>query len=245
MLRTGWEDDTSSVDTITLAAMRAMADRAAEHAEAAGGKVSREPGIVLADTGSPCVFHNVATATGPVDAATAARVGGFFGGAFLLLSPVPTPSLPGLQLMGHPPLMVRPAGGEAPRLPSGVAVREVRDAADLAVYDRVLAAGFPTPAAPTPPALLGGAARFFLATVDGEPAATAMAYLAHGVVDVEAVATLPHLRRRGAGEAATWAATLAGPDLPAVLISSDDGAGIYRRMGYLTMARATLWWRER
>lgn len=58
------------------------------------------------------------------------------------------------------------------------------------------------------------------------------------------MATLPGMRRRGAGTAATWAATLAEPDLPAVLISSDDGVGIYRRMGYLTLARATLWWRD-
>lgn len=44
MLRTGWEDDTPSADTIALAAMRAMADRAAALAEAAGGKVRRGPG---------------------------------------------------------------------------------------------------------------------------------------------------------------------------------------------------------
>lgn len=244
MLRTGWEDDTPSDDTIVLAAVRAMADRAAEHADAAGGKVSREPGIVLADSGSPCAFHNAATATGPVDVLAAARAAEFFGGPFVLLSPVPTPVLPGLQLMGHPPLMVRPAGGSAPPPPPGVQVTEVRDAAGLAEFDRVVAAGFPTPLSPVPPALLGGPARFFLATVDGEPAATAMSYAGHGVVDVEAVATLPHLRRRGAGAAATWAATTADPDRPAVLISSDDGAGIYRRMGYLPVARATLWWRD-
>jgi hypothetical protein len=116
-----------------------------------------------------------------------------------------------------------------------------RDAGGLAVFDEVLAVGFPAPAATTPPELLGGGARFWLATVDGEPAATAMSYRGHGVVDVEAVATLPHLRRRGAGEAATWAATLAEPVLPAVLIASDAGVGIYRRMGYLALVRATLW----
>ena len=238
MLRTGWEDETPSDDTIALAAVRAMADRAAAFVEAAGGKVCREPGLVLADAGSPCFFHNTATATGPVDPA---RVISFFGGPFLLLSPVPTPELPGLQLMGHPPLMVRPAGGRPPQPAPGVVVTEVRDAARLAVFDEVLAAGFPAPAAPTPAALLGGCVRFWLATVDGEPAATAMSYRGHGVVDVEAVATLPHLRRRGAGEAATWAATLAEPDLPAVLLASDAGVGIYRRMGYLALVRATLW----
>ncbi|WP_281690069.1 GNAT family N-acetyltransferase [Pseudonocardia thermophila] len=243
MLRTGWEDDTPSADTIALAAMRAMADRAAALAEAAGGKVRRGPGLVLADAGAANPFHNVATVIGPVDPAAVDEITGFFGGVFLLISPAPAARLPVLELMGHPPLMVRPPGGRAPRPAPGVAVTEVPDGAGLAVFDRVLSAGYPVPHSPTPADLLGGPTRFFLATVDGEPAATAMAHVGHGVVDVEAVAALPHLRGRGAGTAAVWAATLAAPELPAVLLASDDGVGIYRRMGYLALVRGTAWWR--
>jgi GNAT superfamily N-acetyltransferase len=105
----------------------------------------------------------------------------------------------------------------------------------------VLAAGFPTPASPAPASLLGGPTRFWLAYVNGEAAATALSYAGHGVVNVEAVATLPEHRRRGIGAAVTWAATLAEPARPAVLIASDDGIGTYRRMGYLPLTRWTLW----
>ena len=105
----------------------------------------------------------------------------------------------------------------------------------------MLAAGFPVPPSPAPPALLGGPTRFWLACVDGVPVATALSHVAHGVVNVEAVTTLPSIAGRGLGEAVTWAATLAEPALPAVLIASDDGVGIYRRMGYLAVSRWTLW----
>lgn len=238
----GREDTTPSDDTLTLAALRSMADRAVAWASAAGGRVTRESGLVLADAGSPCPFLNVAVATGPIDARTAA---GFFSGTFVLVSPQPTPDLraAGLQLMGHPPFLVRPAGGTAPPAPPGVTVTEVRDAAGLAVFDRVLADGYPMPASPAPPALLGGATRFWLAHADGEPVATAVSHVAHGVIDVEAVATLPGHRGRGIGAAVTWAATLAEPTLPAVLIASDDGIGVYRAMGYLPVTRWTMWFR--
>ena len=75
------------------------------------------------------------------------------------------------------------------------------------------------------------------------PVATAESHVAHGVVNVEAVTTLAEHRGKGIGEAVTWAATLAEPSLPAVLIASDDGVGIYRRMGYLPVARWTMWFR--
>jgi hypothetical protein len=241
----GWEDTTPSGDTLTLAALRAMADRAARWASAAGGRVRAESGLVLADAGSPCPFLNVAAATRPVDAAMAAAAAEFFGGAFMLVTPRPTPDLrpSGLALMGHPPFMVRPAGGVAPHWPSGVTVTELDDAAELAAFDRTLADGFPVQVSPTPPSLLGSATRFWLARADGEPAATAVSHTAHGVTDVEAVATLPDHRGRGIGAAVTWAATLADPAQPAVLIASDDGVGVYRAMGYLAVTRWTIWFR--
>ena len=246
-LRTGWEDDTPSSDSLTLATLRAMADRTTDWAQAVGGRVRRDPGMVLADALSPCLFLNVATVSAVVDPATARAVADFFpaGRPFLLATPHPTADLrpAGLVPVGHPPFMVRAAGGTAPEPPPGISLVEVRDAAGLDIWDRVLAEGFPTPYSPAPPALLGGPARFWLAWADGEPVGTALSYVAHGVVDVEAVATLPGHRRRGIGAALTWAATLADPDLPAVLMASDDGVGVYREMGYLPVTRWTLWCR--
>ena len=69
----------------------------------------------------------------------------------------------GLDLMGHPPFLVRPAGGAAPAPPPGVTLPRCATRPGLAVWDRVLAAGFPVPQSPAPPALLGGPTRFWLA----------------------------------------------------------------------------------
>jgi len=60
---------------------------------------------------------------------------------------------------------------------------------------------------------------------------------------VEYVAALPAARGRGAGSAVTWAATLADPDLPAVLVASDDGRPVYESMGYVALERWTAWLR--
>lgn len=231
-------------DTLTLAALRATADRAVAWAEAAGGPTVREPGLVLADALSPCLFLNVAVAEEPPDPG---RVAAFFpqGRPFLLVSAAPTADLEtaGLTLMGYPPFMVRPAvGGSVPR-PPGVTVEEVTDPVTLGEWDRVLADGYPAPYSPAPPALLGGPTRFWLARIDGRPVATALSHTAHGVVSVEAVATLPDARGRGIGAAVTHAATVADPASPAVLIASDAGVGVYRRLGYLPVTRWTLWFR--
>jgi predicted GNAT family acetyltransferase len=65
--------------------------------------------------------------------------------------------------------------------------------------------------------------------------------VAAGVNHVEFVTTLPEHRGRGIGAALTWAATVADPALPAVLIASDDGRKVYEGLGYLSVSRWTLW----
>ena len=93
------------------------------------------------------------------------------------------------------------------------------------------------------PGLLQTATRIWLSWLDGAPVAMAAAHSAAGVTLVEYVASLPAARGRGAGAAVTWAATLADPDRPAVLIASDDGRPVYSRMGYLAVERWTAWLR--
>jgi hypothetical protein len=171
---------------------------------------------------------------------------------YFLVSPFPTPDLAplGLVRIGHPPVMVRWPGGEAPPLREGVELRPVTTAEELALAERVLVEGYPmpelqplTPGSVLAPPILDGATRVWTAYVDGEPAAIAAAHVAGGAALVEYVAALPAARGRGAGAAATWAATLCEPGLPAVLIASDDGRPLYESMGYVALERWTVWLR--
>jgi hypothetical protein len=52
-------------------------------------------------------------------------------------------------------------------------------------------------------------------------------------------------RGRGYGEAITWAATLADPSVPAMLVATDMGRPVYERMGYSVLDRWTFFLRDR
>ena len=172
---------------------------------------------------------------------------------YLLLSPWQLPDFAphGLVLLGYPPLMARfPSHRETPE-PDGVEVREVRDPQELAVAERVLVEGYPmpdleplSPGDLLGPSILTAATRVWLARVDGAPAAVAAAHLHGGVTLVEFVATLPQARGRGAGSAVAWAATLADPSRPAILVASDDGRPVYEAMGFVAIERWTAWLRR-
>ena len=146
--------------------------------------------------------------------------------------------------------MVRfPAPRSRPE-PPGVELREVHDADGLAVAERVLVEGYPMPDLEPllagdllAPGILGGPTRVWVGYVDGEPVSVACAHEHAGATLVEYVAALPAARGRGAGSAVTWAATLADPDLPAVLVASDDGRPVYESMGYVALERWTAWLR--
>jgi GNAT superfamily N-acetyltransferase len=246
-LRHGWEPDTPSGDTLVLAGFRAMMERAERWARAADGRVQRLDRVVLADSGSTCPFVNEVLTTEPLTRELARRARAFYpdGQPFILCSPRGGEDLSaeGMTPVGHPPFMIRPPGARPPAsvTPEHIAVTEVSDAEGLRTWADVVASGFSAPPVDPPAELLGGPHRFWLARRDGEPVACAAASVGHGVVDVEAVATLPGHRGRGLGEAVTWAATLADPRLPAVLLSSDLGRPVYERMGYLPVLRATMW----
>lgn len=156
----------------------------------------------------------------------------------------------GLVLLGYPPLMVRFPGPRRSDHVPGVDVQEVHDADGLAVAERVLVEGYPMPELePLQPGdllgpdLLGGPTRVWLAWVEGSPVAVAAAHTHGGITLVEYVAALPAARGRGAGSAVTWAATLAEPELPSVLIASDDGRPVYERLGYRAIERWSAWLR--
>ena len=174
------------------------------------------------------------------------------GSPYFLLSPWQTFDLSrhGLVLLGYPPLMVRLPGERSVPAREGVQVHEVHAPGELALAEQVLVEGYPMPDLEPlragdllAPAILSPATRVWLASVDDVAAAVAVAHLHAGVTLVEYVATLPFARGRGAGSAVTWAATLADPARPAMLVASDDGRPVYEAMGYVAIERWAAWLR--
>jgi hypothetical protein len=254
----GWEPDVPDSDTVVRRAVQVHASWGVAVAQSLGRPSRRTDRWAGGFVGERGALTNPVVITRPlapedfadVVAEVADLVTG--GAPYFLLSPFPTPDLApwGLVKLGHPPVMMRFPGGDAPPLRDGVALREVDDEDTLAVAEQVLVEGYPMPdlqplvrgsilAAP----LLAGTTRVWLASVDGAPAAVAAAHVAGGATLVEYVAALPSARGRGAGAAATWAATLCEPALPAVLIASDDGRPLYESMGYVALERWTAWLR--
>jgi hypothetical protein len=258
-LTTEWDRDVASNDTLVRAYVDAFAEMIETQARAVGGRVLREDGMLLADAGSPGAYLNGGVLLAPLAEHAAgdvvARMNEFFasaaGGPWMLFSATPTPDLGsfGLQPVGHPPLMFRPAGGDRRSPPDGLEIVEVTDSDTLRVLEHTLIEAYPMPelrdvgaGAFLPDALLDDDRfRLYLGLADGEPVATSMAHLGTSMSHVEWVSSSRAVRGRGFGEAITWSATLALPDQPSMLISSDDGRRTYDRMGYLALTRFTLW----
>jgi hypothetical protein len=255
-LTTGWEPDLPAGDTLVRAAVLVHASWPVRVARGAGRPWRSGPlwsGGWIGDRGAltnPVVL--VQPLTRPEE--TLHDVGTLFPAhvPYLLISAWPTPDLRphGLALMGHPPLMVRFPGPRPDSPNPEIDVREVKDVEELAVAERVLVDGYPMleleplkPGDLLGPTLLQADTRVWLAWLDGQPAAVAAAHQHADVTLVEYVATLPAARGRGAGAAVAWAATLADPAAPAVLIASDDGRPVYDRLGYIAVERWTAWLR--
>lgn len=249
---TGWEPDAPASDTLLRGAVLSLADRIVRYGERHGRPLVDDGLVAAAFMAERGAFANMAVVCRPPDDwdAVRASVDGVVpaGTPLVLMSPWPTPDLSrhGLALIGHPPFMILPTGGAPERLPDGIDVTEVDDAAGIDTFDRVLIEGYPMPDIDRgyfTEALLGGRSHFFIGAVDGEPVAVAASHVSHGVHQVEFVATLAPHRGKGYGGAVTWAASSVDPSLPAVLIASDDGRPVYERLGYLSITRWTLWMR--
>ena len=256
-LADGWEP--GAADTLLRTYVDGFADMCADLAELVGGRVERDETVVLADAGSPAPYLNGAVvlrplATDEVDDVIT-RAARFFargrGGPWLLFSPLPLPRLEhlGLAPIGHPPFMIRSVGAPRREAPSDLEVVEVRDEAGLLRIETALRDFYPmpelvgqSPGSVLVPGLLSNPDyRWLLGLVDGEPVGTAMTHRKAHSAHVEWITSDPARRGKGYGEAMTWEATLAWPDLPATLIASDAGRPTYERMGYLSVLRLTLW----
>jgi hypothetical protein len=251
-LTTGWEPDVPAGDTLLRATVLAWADRVRHQTASIGGRVEDQDGAVSTSTGVANPFYNnTLLLRPPTDRTTIERMIAFHDRPFVLWSAWPIEDLRplGLTLMGHPPFLLRPAGGAGRATPESLDIVEVATAADAAEFERTLVEGYPLPgASPSTGRFLtaeglGGGSRYWIGWETGRAVAVAAAHTAHGVNLVEFVACRGEARGRGYGEAITWAATLADPTLPAVLLASDDGRPVYERMGYLPVSRFTAWFR--
>lgn len=252
-LADGWGEGERPDDTLLRAGVESLADRVRHHARALGREVIDDRRWVAAALADRGMFSNAGIVVRPQSdwswVAPALRALAAPGVPKLLISPFPTADLrsDGLHLLGHPPFMVRPAGGEGAAPVAGLEVRAVATADDLAAFERTAIEAYPIPDMdPNARTLfaddhLGGGSHLYLGLLDGEPVATAAAHVAAGVNHVEFVSTRSAYRGRGIGAALTWAATVTDPARPAVLISSDGGRPIYEALGYLPIVRWTLW----
>lgn len=249
----GWEHDLPDDDTLLRQWVLTNLTRARTFVERVDGRMDVWDAAALFDTGSPVMLDNAVILRRPVTATEldelidTAHV--FFpaGRSWLLMSvwPLPDLSAAGLQLMGHPPFMVRPPTPDyQPTNPPGLEIRRITPD-EAATFATTLETGFGLPGASNSawadPRVHADDLHAFLGLLDGEPVGTAAAFMAHGVTEVDMVSCLEGCRGKGIGEALTWAATLADPNRPAMLMSSDLGRPIYQRMGYLPVMRMTLW----
>ena len=227
---------------------------------AAGRPTLRTDHVVAIDEHSPHVLLNGAILLHPPTPDDATQVladlVGFYaageGGPYCVFSPWPA-ALPDFAVGGHPPVMLRMPAPGPDAAPEGLELVEVTTPELLAEYERVLVDGFPLETlqpwvrgnALHPSSLHVPGMRMFVGLVDGRGVCGASSIVGHGVNHVEWVATVAEARGRGYGEAITWAATLADPGVPAMLVATDMGRPVYERMGYSVLDRWTFFLRDR
>jgi GNAT superfamily N-acetyltransferase len=206
---------------------------------------------------APFIYHAAVT-FGPSPAeddlgALAAVEAGWEGRTFTVRDGVAAVDLSARGYRPDPPSpwFVRPPGPPPSRPgPPGLRIERVGDTRGLRAFEVAAIDGFGSgelhglgPFGVHAPGILDDPAMLaFAGWVGDRVVGVSMGYVAHGVVGVYGVATLPEHRRRGYGTALTWAAVLAEPSLPATLDATPEAAALYRRMGFRDGPRHRLWW---
>lgn len=261
-LITGWEDDLDPGDTVLRRFLVHFAENFASAAVAGDGLVVRRPGVCVADRGQPSAYWNSAVLLRPPapeawDAVLCAVEDGFatgHGDAYLWSAwPTPDLSARGWQLMGHPPLMVRPPGGTLPPPAAGLTIAEVASEALLEDWARVAVEGYPfDDMAPYRPGrffdrriLADRRWRFWVGYDEDQPVAIGTLFVSHGLAEMSLGVTLPQARGRGFWYALVRERLLAEPDLLSGGVFSDESRPGMQRLGYLPVVRLTLWQRTR
>jgi GNAT superfamily N-acetyltransferase len=230
----------------------------AAFATARGDRVARVEGTVtMTDAGSPIPFFNRAMLECPVREVDAlvGELRAFYSSdrdpsvPFLLDWATPPLGAHGFALMGHPPLMMRPAHSSLPTPPRELRICPVVDERTARDFEHTLAYGYPAPPLQpvktatlfTPAALTASGWRHFVGYEDDRPVTAGSAYVGDRLIRVDNIATLQEARGRGYGRAITAAAIGVGLSKPAMLIASDLGRPIYQQLGFTALLRVTYW----
>lgn len=149
------------------------------------------------------------------------------------------------------PWMIRAPGPiDDPCIP-GLTIHRALDAVAVLDFERAVIAcvGLVPPGhvdgAIHPGATTAGIPQLHLLTggIAGDVVGTALAAVTPCGVSIGAVATRKAFRGRGIGRVMTAAAVSVAPELPATLLASDLGYGVYRRLGFREVGRGLRWHR--
>jgi hypothetical protein len=258
-LENGYGPNTAPGDNLFNDFIQGEAVSAIALAAARGERTYRDPGrLTLADGESPMPFSNLAVVerppradeVEPLIAEIRAFLAGRPGGPCLLKSLFPLPDLTplGCTLMGHPPLMLRPAA-PLPAPPPGIEVVRVHDAQTARDLEETLVFGFPAPELQPfragcflpPRALDANGWQHFVGYADGRAVAAGSSFADDQLLRVENIAVMDDARGRGFGAANTVATMSAAPTVPATLVASDLGRSVYERIGFRSLHRVTFW----
>ena len=230
-----------------------------------GGRVMRQVAVVATDVGFPAGLMNSVILLSPLDVnevlALTASLDAFFGReqraqartVFMFTAwPVPDLAPFGWEYVEQMPLMMRPPEEDATPAPPDVRVSGVRTVQDLRHFEQVMIQGFPVPdleglpagSAFGPSVLEDSRHRYWLGWHEERPVSASASYVAHGLVHLTFLATLPQMRGRGFGTALARAATLTDRGLPAMLMASSEGQPLYVRLGYQQELTMPLWVRK-
>ena len=154
----------------------------------------------------------------------------------------------GFRVWRKEPWFYRALGPLPAEPTSGLEIARVRTPDEVIEFEAVSVRGFGNEGAVIEPGtwhpatiLEDDAMQMFIGRVDGRAVAASMGYALDDVVGVFGVATVASARRRGYGAALTRAAMLTDRGLPAVLAPSEEGANMYRSLGFEPVGELTIW----
>jgi GNAT superfamily N-acetyltransferase len=243
-------------DNLLLDGIRGMYRAYADIAEDRGGRTATAGPVGLADARSPVPFANWAIALAPIPSEDVARAVSdareFHAGSdnpwmFCSAWPIDDLAAHGLQRIGYPPFMVRPSTVTSAVPDTGLRIIEVDSPTLADEFEQTIAEAYPIPAvvgAPDsvlPHTFPARGWRFFIGYEGDRAVGTSAGWIGPHDVHVEMISVRGDCRGKGYGAALTMAPVSCAPEVPSVLIASDDGLPVYRKLGFVPLVRFGLW----